>query len=111
MDVPSDGDARHHLEIRSDLGGFLPRPEICFRFDDVVDEASANLGHFFAPSRNPATLPSYDGGGDEESGRNGVVDARKRLSHSSPDNLLDPAQVKGGSKMGSYMISPELRTS
>ena len=79
LDVPSDGDARHHLEIRSDLGGFLPRPEIRFRFDDVVDEASANLGHFFAPSRNPATPPSYDGGGDEESGRNGVVDARSVL--------------------------------
>ena len=65
----SDGGARHS-EIRSDLGGFVPGPEL--RFHDVVDGAFANLGHFLPPPRSPVTPQSYDERRDEESRRSGV---------------------------------------
>jgi hypothetical protein len=48
LEIPSDGEARHS-EIRSDLGGFISRPEIRFRFDEVVYGAFANLGNFLPP--------------------------------------------------------------
>ncbi len=46
LEIPSDEDA-HQSEIRSELGGFIPRPEI--RFHDLMDGAFANLGQFLPP--------------------------------------------------------------